>query len=101
LIFDEREKSTSRFLPSDFVSETVFLVLTACCEISFLALEKIEKHRELNIEKCMRFKFFPKTQNFSAVYCTALRSIDESSPTKKQNEPTRSMRVLNKSGEGG
>jgi hypothetical protein len=49
LIFGETEKSLrvkdvlGRFLPSDFGSETVFLVLTAGCEISFLALEKDRK----------------------------------------------------------
>jgi hypothetical protein len=49
------------FYASDF-SETVFLFLAASC-VLFLALEKIEKHRELT-EKCFKFKLFWKTQHF-------------------------------------
>jgi hypothetical protein len=49
--FHETKKSHTvirRFLPSGFCSETVFLVLTASCEISYLTL---------NTEKCFEFKF--------------------------------------------
>jgi hypothetical protein len=58
-----RRRLESFSATSDFCSEIVFLVLTASCEVSFLALEKhrktsknIEKHRKTQHRKMFQIQ---------------------------------------------